>query len=259
MKLVGYARVDPELRALPIDTQQDACKDFATNKDHEIVSWCVDECGDSALLERDGFQRVIQRVLEENVDGILVYEWTRISEEKVQISALKPLFYHGIGETLPLYTPDGKVEFHSSEDPEKVLLDEAMGYVVNAMDQWEKTISNIKKRESLQELIDTGNRKRIGRPPFGLETDKKRFENRKKVHKYYPDDRGQVDKFRIAIEILNEFSYNDTTPYTPTSPSATEISNEYGVDVSVVETIWEYRDTYRKVAKSHRDGLTLLF
>lgn len=115
--------------------------------------------------------------------------------------------------------------------------------------------------ESVRETLQA-KRKRgepIGRPPFGLTTDKIKH-GTDEATEYLPKDEKQ-DDFKTAIQILNEYAYIGGGPGDDDTPPPGTIGKEYGLasPTDTVRSIWEKRRLYKKVAKKHRPELSLLF
>lgn len=79
-KLFAYYRVSTDSQK--IDMQQDSIKDFIKkNKNMVIVQEFIDKAFSGALgWERPAFKEMVDRL--DEVDGIVVYDWDRISREE---------------------------------------------------------------------------------------------------------------------------------------------------------------------------------
>lgn len=99
----------------------------------------------------------------------------------------------------------------------------------------------------------------VGRPPFGLTTDKQKHDA-DEAREYLPKDEKQ-DDFKTAIRILNEYAYIDAEPGDEDAPPPGTIGREYGLasPTDTVRAIWDKRRLYKKVAEKHRDDLAILF
>lgn len=261
MKLVAYGRVNPNISEVPLKTQKYSCQRFCEQNKYSFESWFEDEChGEKSLLERDGFYELYHFMTNNDIDGILTYDWRRVSTDVGIVAGLKPLFFVSFRKEIDLYTPEGKVNFEESEDIEQVKIGKSMNTLTSMIEDWRDAMSRFKMKDSINKVIEEDGVKRVGSQPYGLETDKQRFENRSRVHEYYPDDRGEEDKFKTAIRILNDFAHNGTSPYhKDVRPNVNDMYDKYGVQVSVIKTIWKYQKTYKEVAEEHRPDLTILF
>ncbi|MDZ7731437.1 MAG: hypothetical protein U5K37_11785 [Natrialbaceae archaeon] len=83
----------------------------------------------------------------------------------------------------------------------------------------------------------------IGRPPFGLTTDKQR-DNEDIATEFVPDE-----NFETGLSILDAFDEAaGITPESDQSPSAYEVGKRHGLSSpsKLVEWIWDRRDLYRE-------------
>ena len=261
MRVVAYGRVRPGGNEIPLSTQKHACQRFCEQNKIDLGGWWGDECEpETPLLNRDQFPEIVRVVSTQEVDGILVYELDRISTNPGIVAGLPALIKATVKEDITIYTPEGEQDLTESPDPEMSMVASAMTQVTDAFDEWQSLIKSFRIRESLHDHIEKGERSKIGRPPFGLESDRQRFENRDRVWRYYPDDQGDRDRFKVAIQILNEFAHADTDPWdTGTEPTITGTADKYDVTRSQVESVWKNQKTFREVAEEHRDDLLILF
>lgn len=260
MKFVGYGRVSPGADEIPLSTQKHACQRFCEQNKHAFVRWWEDECeGTKQLLDRENFPEVVRHVANNEIDGILVWDHKKLSTDPAISAGVKPLFQMAINEEIEVYTPEGPVDFTESPEQETEMVGDAMKTLSATVGKWQTQVNKFRIREAAQEKLEKGEMEAISKPPFGIETDKQRFENRDEVYEYYPDDR-EEDNFKTAIKILNEFGHNDTSPWdTGVDPTLTAIAKKYDVSRYIVKSVWKNQETHRRVAEEHRPELTILF
>lgn len=260
MRFVSYGRVDPGADEIPLLTQKHACQTFCEREKHAFEKWNSDECkANTPLLERDGFSKCMRHAVNNDIDGILIYNWRILSNDIGIVAGLKPLFTMTFDDQNFLYTPEGELDFSDSEDPEVITITSSMNTLSQTVNVWKDKMRSFKIKDSLHKTIQDGEIKRIANPPYGLESDKARFENRSRVREYYPDDR-EDDRFKTAIQVLNTFAHENTTPdEKDRRPTKYTVAKEYGIWPNSVDSIWKHQETYREVAKKHRPELTILF
>lgn len=262
MEIVAYGRVSPTGGEIPLVTQERACERWCEDEEHAMRHWFTDECSpNEPLLERDGFREIIRWMTNNECDGIVVYSQDRISRNPGIVASFKPLTKICFGETKSLYTIEGEIDLSDSEDDEERIVGQAMASLTSTVDRWRRTRQEFRRQESLNKRIEEVGFNPMAKPAWGLETDKQRFEERDKVYEYCPDDRGEIDKFRMAVEIINKFHYEDTTPHTKdVRPTAGDITDEYPISTkSAVKNLWDKRETFKDVAENYREELTVLW
>jgi len=261
MKCVGYGRVHDGASEVPLKTQEHTCRHFCEQENHSFEKWFTDECkGDEPFIDRDGATDLLRWLsFNEDITGVLTYDWERISTDPVGVAVLDPVFHMGFQRDIHLLTPDGEIDLTQHPDPQNALVGRLMNETVEIMDTWKAKLSSIRIRKSLNALIDSDEFSPIA-APYGLESDKQRYENRQRVRQYLPDDQGDVDKFKRAVQILNEYAYNDTSPEDLNiEPTPVMLEKKYGVSTQKQKTMWKYQETYREVADKHREDVTVVF
>lgn len=261
MKVVAYGRVEEGVAEVPLKTQEHTCRHFCEQENHSFERWFTDECSaEDPLLDRNGVTKLFQHlVFNEDIEAILTYDWKRLSTDPVMVGGLQPVLDMGFDRDIELLTPEGEIDLTQHPDPQNALVGRVMDTTTEMMGKWQRKLRSIRVRESLNELLDHDDFGPVI-PPYGIETDKQRYENRKRVREYLPDDAGDTDHFKAAIQILNEYGYNDTSPHdTKIEPTPNQIRKKYGVSTSKQKTMWKYQKTYKEIADKHRSDVTILF
>lgn len=261
MRVVGYGRASEQGVEIPLVTQKRGVQQFCEDNGHAFEKWYSDECdGDTPLLERDGFTDMLRWATDEGMDAVVVWHWERLSPDPAITASFEPLTKVCFGEAIPLWDTEGPIRLDKSEVPEHQIVGDAMAQLVQQIESWRRAMDSFRKKESLQKLLENEEH-RVGQAPWGLETDKQRFENRDRVFEYYPDDRGESDKFEQAIEILNWFAMENTNPHErDIAPTARDIMREYDITtVDAVKGLWDRRETYREIAEKRRPDLRVRF
>lgn len=95
------------------------------------------------------------------------------------------------------------------------------------------------------------------RPPYGMTTNKQKH-GAPEATEWVPKD---DERFKRAIQILNEYGYRDSSPDADDSPAAGTIGGKYGLSspTDTVRSIWKNREIYREVAEKHRPELAIMF
>jgi len=266
MEVVGYYRTSPgtndEGTSLP--GQRDDVRDFCEEKSWDLVDEFEDEDVSGRKVppqDRDGFSELLGLLSDRpSIEAIVCRKKDRISRSAKVLMTLDMFFEIQIGRDIEIYFASGDERLGDDsepDDPMDALMMEMTSYLKNMLSELEAVMTAQSTQEALRRK-----KKRdepVGSTPYGLVTDKEKFENRDRATEYRPDDR-DIDHFRICVQILNDFESRDTDPWdSPAGP----VGDEYGMDHSNptvgVRNLWERRDLYREVAERHRPDLPVLF
>ena len=271
MKGVAYRRTSPgtndEGTSLP--GQRDKIESWADENDHELIDMFTDEgvSGQkTSPLERDGFFEAKEMLLRHpEAEFIVAKTKDRYGRQMRDLFSLRVLLNelhrerHGDeGDIQVLTVEDGILDYRIERGPDSDPIEQIMDFMkemmVVFMSSYEAAQTSKKTSSSLQEKKDRS--EPVGRPPFGLTTDKsKRGTDRATM--YLPKDT-EEDKFATAIRVLSEFDEKaGETPQTDSGPSAWRAGKDHGISSpsKTVKSIWDKRELYREVAEEHREDL----
>lgn len=256
MKVVAYGRVGERVE-VPLGKQRDMCKEWADEEGHEWVGWWEDEeQGDTDPNSRDGWVCLLRSMMRNKADAILVSDWTRVSTDPAHVASMSAVSQMTLGKDVDLWTPDGPVDFNNTEYEE---VQRAMDVLSESVEEWRSTNHSVKTKESINKTIKHTGPYAIGKTPHGVIRDKKKFTERSQTYEVVPDDR-EEDHFREAVEVLNEFAYQETTPYhLDKDPTPSKMASEFDLRRSTIKAIWKHRETYRELAEKFRPELTVLW
>jgi DNA invertase Pin-like site-specific DNA recombinase len=260
VEIVAYGRVSPTGGEIPLVTQKRACERWCESEEHAMRQWITDECESTKpLLQRDGFKEIVRWMTNNECDGVVVYSQDRISRNPGVVASFRPLTKVIFDDAKSIYTIEGEIDLSQSEDDHERYVGQAMASLTSTIEGWRQAHVEFRKKESLNQRIEELGFNPKTPPPWGLVTDKQKFD-RDRVYEYVPDEH-EEDNFRIAVEILNTFAYEDTTPHNEdVSPTAKEIVKEYPMSSSdVIRRMWDHRETYRDVVEKYREELTVLW
>lgn len=112
-----------------LEAQQDACRAWASEHDHEIVAVCRDEAlsGGLGVEDRPGLARALLALEEDEADGIIVHRLDRLARElHVQEVALAHAWSQG--EHVAVFEAvEGEVPRDDPNDPHRRFLRQVMG------------------------------------------------------------------------------------------------------------------------------------
>lgn len=266
-RAVAYLRTSPGTNddGTSIPGQRRDIQGWADEHDVDIVAWFEDEgvSGQkTAPLERDGFAELKEFVFRENVQTIVARRTHRFGRQVKDLMALRELFRWLYEErfreqqTFRFVDVEGddldyEIDRDSDTDPVEQfseMIPELFSVLLGTMKAAETsrdTSTALQGKKSRDEPV--------GRPPFGLTTDKAKRDDQDTATEYLPGDR-----FETAIAVLSEFDEAvGRTPDTDDGPSAWAAGRDHGVSSpsKTVKSMWERRDLYRRVAQDHRPDL----
>ena len=265
--VLGYARTSPgtndEGTSLP--GQKKDIEDYCDEKDWDLIKIYQDEDVSGRKVppqERDGFSELLGYLNDnKNIDTIVTRKKSRISREAKTLMTLDMFFEMNVGKEIDIYSVevDGKIgqsEMANSDDPMEAMMGEMFEYMKNMLQELEAAMTAQSTRESLRRKKKRG--EPVGSTPYGLTTDKQKYEDIDEATEYLPNDES-TDHFKICIQIINHFNHENTNPYDgPAGPVGEEYKIEHSNPTVGVRNIWDKRDLYVSIAKEHRPELTIL-
>lgn len=267
MKLVGYARVSSDEQDTSIENQLSMIESFCEESGegefsgpHQLagVHWDENVSGSTRPSDRPGFAELMACLeQDEDIEGIVVKSFSRLSRDIEQMLAHRVIATeYNLDRDLEIlqvtpWTRGRRSLPHLSarlileaEDIQQEANDAMVFIFSQLLSQWEIIESSKRIRRGLEEKQKRG--EPIGRPPFGLTTDKQKL-GTEKATEYLPDD-----EFDTAIEVLNEYGKNGSSSY--------ELAQRFDLSSSaLVDRLWENRDIYREIAESRRPELEIGF
>jgi DNA invertase Pin-like site-specific DNA recombinase len=267
-RVVGYARTSPgtndEGTSLP--GQKKDVEDYCDENGWDLAEIFSDEDVSGRKVppqERDGFSDLLG-VLNENdgIDTIVTRKKSRISRDTKTLMTLDMFFEMQVGRDIKIWSveadgPIGQSDVDEDADPMDKMMYEMMEYMKNMLKELEAAMTAQSTRESLRRKKSRG--EPVGSTPYGLTTDKQKFDHVQEATEYLPDDEDD-DHFKTCVQIINDFVQRDTDPY---EGAASPVGREYGMDhtnlTEGVRNVWEKRDMFKEIAEKHRDDLTVLW
>ena len=123
LRVVGYCRVSTAMQAdggASLSVQEDGIRDYCRARKYELVEVLIDAgiSGRIAPDQRPGLARAIERIVDDEADGIIVYKLDRLSRSMYDCVSLSQEFgkhnYHltAVCDSIDTTSPMGRFFFH---------------------------------------------------------------------------------------------------------------------------------------------------
>jgi DNA invertase Pin-like site-specific DNA recombinase len=167
VRYVAYLRVSTDRQADEgggLDIQELACRKWAREHKHRIMSICRDEgrSGAADTPDRPGLARALQLLADERADGIVVYRLDRLARDVILQEQLYAEVL-ALGGQLHSTSPaeDAHLE-HDPDDPTRALVRRILG----AISDYERQMIRLRMRSGKTRKAAAGGYTG-GRPPYG--------------------------------------------------------------------------------------------
>lgn len=261
-KAIGYCRTSPGTNdeGTSLDGQRRDVRTYCEENNIELVEIYEDEDVSGRKTkpwERDGGLAMMEQLTEdEEIDIIVARNKKRLSRQTNVQMSLGLLMKSHIGREVEIHTvveggPVGTGDFTESDDPMAAVQAQVIEMVESLLSEFEAAKTAADTRTALRDKQKRD--EPVGRPTWGLTTNKDKYEDQDTATHFLPGDR-----FGDALEILATIEETGIDPLeNGQDPSPHSIGKEYGVQTRTVRNIYRNRWKYKQAAEEDGTNWTV--